>query len=63
MPLMQAAFGQGLGMIVEDVRCNGTEREMSGCSIRDVPDGQCDHNEDVGVRCCKYLIMPFSVAV
>ena len=56
--MTQAAFGQGLGMIVEDVRCNGTERRLRDCSIRDVPDGQCNHNEDAGVRChgCKFSV-------
>ena len=54
MPLMQAAFGQGLGMIVEDIRCNGTERGLIDCSIRDVSDGQCNHNQDAGVQCCKF---------
>ena len=54
VPLTQAAFGQGLGMIVEDVRCNGTERRLIDCSIRDVPDGQCSRNEDAGVRCCEF---------
>ena len=62
IPLTQAAFGQGLGMIVEHIRCNGTERRLTDCSIRDVPDGQCNHNEDAGVRCCKFIIS-YSVAM
>ena len=40
-------------MIVEQVRCIGTERQLSDCTIRDVPDGECNHNEDAGIRCCK----------
>ena len=56
MPITQAAFGQGLGMIVEDIRCNGTERRLIDCSIGDFPDGQCSHNEDAGVRCCKLMM-------
>ena len=54
MPLIHAAFGMGIGMIVEQIRCNGTERRMADCAIRDVPDGECNHNEDAGVRCGKY---------
>ena len=47
-------FGTGIGMIVEQVRCSGTEMRITDCTIRDVPDGECNHNEDAGVRCCKY---------
>ena len=57
VPLVSAAFGMGAGMIVEHVRCNGTERRLSECTIRDSIDGQCSHSEDAGVRCCK-LIKP-----
>ena len=55
MPLIQAAYyGMGTGMIVEQVRCNGTETRLEDCTIRDVHDGECNHNEDAGVRCGKY---------
>ena len=57
--LVRATFGMGSGMIVEHVRCNGTERQLSECTIRDSTDGQCSHSEDAGVRCCK-LILPAS---
>ena len=53
VPMIQAMFGTGIGMIVEQVRCNGTERQLAGCTIRDVSDGECNHNEDAGVRCRK----------
>ena len=43
----------GSGKIVENVRCTGTERQLADCNISDVTDGECDHNEDAGVRCCK----------
>ena len=52
MPLLQASFGVGSGMIVENIRCNGTERQIVDCNVRDVTDGECNHNEDAGVRCC-----------
>ena len=54
VPLIQAAFGMGTGMIVEQVRCSGTERRLEDCVIRDITDGECNHNEDAAVRCCKY---------
>ena len=52
---MSATFGMGSGMIVEHVRCNGTERQLSECTIRDSHDGQlqCSHSQDAGVRCCE----------
>ena len=50
---IRAMFGTGTGMIVEQVRCNGTERQLAGCTIRDAPDGECNHDEDAGVRCRK----------
>ena len=53
VPLTHSTFGMGTGMIVEQVRCNGTERQIADCTVRDVPDGECNHNEDAGVRCCK----------
>ena len=53
VPLIDATFGRGTGTIVEQVRCNGTERGVAECTMRDVPDGECNHNEDAGVRCCK----------
>ena len=56
VPLVSATFGMGSGMIVEHVRCNGTERQLSECTIRDSHDGQCSHSQDAGVRCCKLLL-------
>ena len=56
VPLMSATFGMGSGMIVEHVRCNGTERQLSECTIRDSTDGQCSHSQDAGVRCCKLIM-------
>ena len=53
---MSATFGMGSGMIVEHVRCNGRERQLSECTIRDSTDGQCSHSEDAGVRCCKLIM-------
>ena len=48
---IRASFGMGTGTIVEQIRCNGMESQLADCTIRDVADGECDHNEDAGVRC------------
>ena len=40
-------------MIVEQVSCSGRENQTAECSIRDVADGECNHYEDAGVRCCE----------
>ena len=56
VPLTNSMFGIGTGMIVEQVRCSGTERQIADCTVRDVADGECNHNEDAGVRCCKYIL-------
>ena len=53
-PVIRASFGMGTGMIVEQIRCSGTERRLAYCTTRDVTDRECDHSEDAGVICCKY---------
>ena len=57
MLILHATFGRGTGMIVEQIRCNGTERRLADCIIRDVPDGD---NEDAGVRCREYIELIFN---
>ena len=52
-PVSHAAFGTGSGTIVESIRCTGTERLLVECSVKNIPDGECNHNEDAGVICCK----------
>ena len=56
VPLTRASHGQGTGMIVEQIRCNGAERRLTDCTVRDEGDGECSHNEDAGVICCKDLL-------
>ena len=51
IPLIHASFGMGSGEIVENIRCYATERRLVDCVVRDIPDGECNHNEDAGVRC------------
>ena len=60
LPLLSATLGVGSGMIVEQVRCNGAERRLTDCTIRDSNDGECSHNEDAGVRCCELHMNHFA---
>lgn len=50
-----AAFGQGTGQIVlDDLRCVGTETSLFNCPARPVGSHNCAHSEDAGVVCvCK----------
>ena len=52
----RAAFGQGLGSILERTYCWGSEVELTECNLvdnRDTYTSSCTHREDIGVRCCK----------
>ena len=51
VPLTRATHGQGSGMIVEEITCNGAESQLVDCSVRDQRDGECSHREDAGVIC------------
>ena len=45
-----ARFGHGTGSIVmDDVSCNGTEKELYNCSH--VKSHNCEHHEDASVAC------------
>ena len=57
VPLLQAAYGQGTGTIVEHIRCSGTERRLTECNVRDVLDGECTHSDDASVQCCELIII------
>nr|KAG5696355.1 hypothetical protein BaRGS_028350 [Batillaria attramentaria] len=47
-----AAFGPGNGSILlDEVRCVGTERDIFDCIHDSMGASDCDHNEDVGVSC------------
>ena len=53
MPRIHASFGMGTGLIVEQIRCSGTESRLADCTIRDIADGECNHREDAGIGCRK----------
>ncbi|XP_071505151.1 neurotrypsin-like [Diadema antillarum] len=45
-------FGSGVGSIhLDDVECLGSENRLVECSHRSWGSNNCDHTEDVGVRC------------
>ena len=47
-----AYFGQGTGPIwLDDLSCSGSELTLLQCSHRGLGSHNCDHGEDVGVRC------------
>ena len=49
-----AFFGEGSGEIfLDNIECDGTERDLWDCPRNDWGDHNCGHSEDVGVRCGK----------
>ncbi|XP_071487939.1 scavenger receptor cysteine-rich domain-containing protein DMBT1-like [Diadema antillarum] len=47
-----AMYGQGSGpILLEDVQCNGTERNLADCRQHEYGAPGCGHQQDVGVEC------------
>ncbi|XP_035692465.1 deleted in malignant brain tumors 1 protein-like [Branchiostoma floridae] len=47
-----AYFGQGSGPVwMDDLRCSGTESSLQYCSHNGWGNGNCGHDEDIGVDC------------
>ena len=47
-----ANFGQGVGSILlDEVRCSGSESSLSQCSHHEIGSHDCTHSEDAGVKC------------
>ena len=54
--LRNAYFGAGQlsqGIQLDDVECTGTESRLLACSRDGLNIGNCDHQEDAGVRCTR----------
>lgn len=50
--LGDARYGKGAGPIfLDDVKCRGGEERLQDCAHRPWGQHDCDHGEDVGVRC------------
>ena len=48
----RAYFGEGRGpILLDNVRCAGTERELIECDHTDIFTHNCVHSEDAGVSC------------
>lgn len=47
-----ARYGQGTGdILLDDVRCNGNEPDITACPHNGVGTHNCRHHEDAGVAC------------
>lgn len=45
-------YGPGQGKILfDDLRCNGTEKELVNCAQSEFTRNDCNHHEDAGVQC------------
>ncbi|XP_041349606.1 uncharacterized protein LOC121368912 [Gigantopelta aegis] len=54
--LGNARFGAGSGPILYDVGCSSRDIMLTECTLSGWSTGQCNHGEDVGVRCGKVLL-------
>ena len=48
---------------LDDVNCRGTELRLADCAARAIGTHNCNHNEDVGVRCSAPFSKPPPVII
>ena len=48
-----AASYSSQSILLDDVQCNGTEDSIFDCNARPIGQHNCNHREDVGVRCSR----------
>ena len=54
--LGNAYYGRGIGTIwLDDVRCSGSESNLTDCSNSGWANDDCSHHEDVSVECSKLI--------
>ena len=54
----KAFYGPGTGTILMDgVKCDGTESRLGACTFFGWTINNCDHNEDVGIKCGKLSLI------
>ena len=57
--LARAHFGPAPGdILLDDMRCVGTEQELIECSHSGILNHNCDHQEDAGVSCTSEWSFP-----
>lgn len=56
---VEGHFGRGTGLILLDnVRCTGSEARLADCPANPVGDHNCMHREDAGVMCRSRVTTP-----
>ena len=53
-PEIGAGYGQGSGLILDDLACEGDESNLEECDHARWGNDTCSHAEDAGVKCCKF---------
>ena len=44
-----------MAIALDDIECTGSEESLSMCQRLPWGTNDCEHVDDVGVRCCKYM--------